>query len=542
MQIPSSSARAVSRWTFVALLTLALLPLAARAEVKLPHIIGDNMMLQQEKPVPIWGWASPDEKVTVKFGDQAQGATADKDGKWIVKLDPLKAGATGEMTIAGSNTITLKNVLVGEVWACSGQSNMEFGMRGAHNASVEIPKANYPKIRLFTVKKKIAFEPQTDCDGAWEECTPETVGGFTAVGYFFGRDIYQALDVPVGLIHTSWGGTPAQAWTSLEKLKSVPEFGDLVTSFETTAKNMPELKETYEKETLPKWQEADKKWKAAKAAGEPAGSKPEPRRPNPPDLNPNLPSVLFNGMIAPIVPYAIRGATWYQGESNAGNPLQYRVLFPAMITDWREHWGEGDFTFLFVQLANFMARTATPTQESGGWPGLREAQSMTLSLPNTGMAVIIDIGQADNIHPKDKMDVGYRLALAAEHVAYGKDLVFSGPMYDSMSVEGDKVRVKFKSVGSGLAIAAPPSTQMSVEPESPASQLKGFSIAGEDHKFIWANAIFDGDSVVVSSDEVKDPKAVRYGWANNPSVNLYNREGLPASPFRTDNWGDPPKK
>jgi sialate O-acetylesterase len=467
------------------------------------------------------------------------------------------------MTVKGKNTIDVKNILVGEVWGCSGQSNMEFGMSGAHDASVEIPKANYPKIRLFTVKKHVAFEPQADCEGEWAECTPDTVKGFTAVGYFFGRDIHQALDLPVGLIHTSWGGTPAQAWTSIEKLKSIPELSYYADDFQKLAQNLPAAKEKFETQDLPKWEASDKKWKetegkvfadqmkafnaaaqAARAAGQPEPARPvpshaEPRRPNSPDQNPNTGSVLYNGMIAPIIPFGIRGFIWYQGESNSGKAVEYRTLFPAMISDWRERWGEGNFTFLWVQLANFMARTPGPTQTSAGWPGLREAQSMTLSLPNTGQAVIIDIGMADNIHPKDKLDVGHRLALAAEKVAYGKDIVYSGPTYDSMTVEGDKVRIKFKNVGGGLIIGSAPPIVLGATQEAPASELKGFSIAGADKNFVWADAKIDGDSIVVSSDKVKEPKAVRYGWANNPEVNLYNKEGLPASPFRTDTWADP---
>jgi len=370
--------------------------------------------------------------------------------------------------------------------------------------------------------------------------------------------------VPVGMIGTYWGGTPAQAWTSLETLKSVPELNPLANDFESVSSNLAEKKQTYLTDTLPKWEKADadwkqkhgagyqdelKKWTAdsaiAGAAGKPVPPKPvpagqEPRKPNAPDNDPNLPTVLNNGMIAPIVPFAIKGAIWYQGEANGGQPKQYRTLFPAMITDWRARWGEGDFPFVWVQLANFMARTPGPTQTADGWPGLREAQSMTLKLPNTGQAVIIDIGQGDNIHPKDKLDVGNRLALAARHVAYGEDLVFSGPTYDSMQIDGGKITLKFTNIGSGLTIAAGPSTQPGAPQAELASTLKGFSIAGADHKFVWATATIQGDSIIVSSPEVQDPQAVRYAWANNPEANLYNKEGLPASPFRTDDWTNPP--
>jgi sialate O-acetylesterase len=258
--------------------------------------------------------------------------------------------------------------------------------------------------------------------------------------------------------------------------------------------------------------------------------------------NPNVTTVLYNGMIAPLIPFAIKGAIWYQGESNAGASKVYQTLFPTMITDWRTRWGEGDFPFIWVQLANYDPHPApgnNPVQTSDGWPGLREAQSMTLKLPSTGQAVIIDIGQVNDIHPKDKADVGARLALAARHVAYGEDLVFSGPTLDSMKVDGDKVHITFKNVGSGLTIAAAPSTQLSVPQVAAADHVEGFSIAGADHKFVWATAEIDGDSVTVSSPDVHDPQAVRYAWANNPKANLYNKEGLAASPFRTDNWGNP---
>lgn len=536
-------------------------------DVKLPAIIGDHMVLQRDAKVPIWGWADAGEAVTVTAGSVKATATAGADGKWTATLEGLRASDQPlDVTVAGKNTITLHDVLVGDVWVCSGQSNMEFqlgggpkyGFGGAHNAAEEIPKADHPTLRLFVVKKKIAFEPQADCEGAWQASNPDTAPRFSAVGYFFGRDIQQDQHVPVGMIGTYWGGTPAEAWTSLEALKAVPVLASLAQKFETLVATLPQQKEKYEKETLPKWEAANaafvaankaaqQKWKddaaAAQAAGQPAPAafvpKPAPRKPNAPDQNPNLPTVLSSGMIAPIVPYAIKGAIWYQGESNAGAAKLYQTLFPTMITDWRTRWAEGDFPFIWVQLANFMAPVTAPVQTADGWPGLREAQAMTLKLPNTGQAVIIDIGQANDIHPKDKQGVGARLSLAARHVAYGEDLVYSGPTYDSMKVDGDKVEISFKNLGSGLTIAAAPSTQAGVPQGAPADQLEGFSIAGADHKFVWATATISGDTVTVSSPDVHDPQAVRYAWANNPKANLYNKEGLPASPFRTDDWGNP---
>jgi sialate O-acetylesterase len=538
------------------------------ADVKLPAIFGDHMVLQRDAKVPIWGWAAPNEAVTVTAGSAKGSATAGPDGKWTVQLEGLKASDQPiDVTVAGKNSIALHDVLVGDVWVCSGQSNMEFdlgggkfGFGGALNASEEVAKANYPTMRLFIVKKKIAFEPQADCTGTWEVCTPDSAGSFSAVGYFFGRDIQEDQKVPVGMIGSYWGGTVAQAWTSLPALKAVPELEGEAQQFEDVATHLAEKKQAYEQDALPKWKaehaawekeygqsyrEELKKWTddaaSAQAAGQPIPKKPvpqhpEPREPRSPDANSNLPTVLSNGMVAPIVPYAIKGAIWYQGESNAGDAKLYRTLFPTMITDWRTRWGEGNFPFIWVQLANYLARTPEPTQSSNGWAGLREAQSMTLKLPETGQAVIIDIGQGNNIHPIDKEDVGHRLALSARHVAYGQDIVYSGPTYDSMKIEGDKVRITFKHVGSGLTIAAAPSTQPGVSPEAPASELEGFSIAGADHHFVWATARIDGDSVIVSSPEVHDPQAVRYAWANNPQCNLYNKVGLPASPFRTDDW------
>ncbi len=550
---------------------LAAAAMPALADVKLPAILSDNMCLQANKQLPIWGKADAGEQVTVKLGDQSATATAGQDGKWLATLKPVPASDKAlELTVAGKNTVTVHNVIVGEVWVASGQSNMEFGFRGAHNNKDETPKAKYPSIRIFNLKKKIAFKPMDDCEGKWEECTPETVQNTSAVGYFFARDIHNTLHTPVGLIHTSWGGTPAEAWTRLADLEQNPELKPLADRFSSTAANLQAELTKYESETLPKWEQAHKKWEevdgkawaeakrqwAAAEKSNPTGkpqpqpAHPEPRRPSSPDQNPNLPTVLYNGIIAPIVDYAIAGAIWYQGESNAGRAAEYRTLFPAMINSWRNVWtstnpDEKDFPFAWVQLANFMARTPDPVQDDAGWPGLREAQSMTLKLPKTAQAVIIDVGQANDIHPKDKMDVGHRLALGILHAAYGKDIVYSGPTFQSLTIEGNKARVKFANVGAGLTIAAAPSTQPGVPQAATPTEVKGFSIAGEDHRFYWAEAKIEGDTVTVWSTAVANPVAVRYGWANNPECNLYNKDGIPASPFRTDQWvGAPatPKK
>ena len=487
---------------------------AAFADVKLPAVISDNMVLQHGMEVPIWGWAEPGEKIEVRFGIYSYGwrTTTGKDGKWMVKIGPLRAGGPYEIIIKGNNTITRKNILVGEVWVCSGQSNMQWSVRQSANAEQEIAAADYPNIRLFTVERKPAEEPQSDCVGDWQLCSPQTVPGFSAVAYYFGRKLHKELNVPVGLIHTSWGGTPAEAWTSKKTLESDPDFEPILKRYDDAIAKYPQAKKKYE-EDVKKWKEAVKK---AKAKGKKA-----PRRPSRPfgPWNPHSPAGLYNGMIAPLIPYGIGGAIWYQGESNAGRAYQYRKLFGAMIANWRNDWGQGNFPFLFVQLANFMAVNPEPSESA--WAELREAQLMTLALPKTGMAVIIDIGEANNIHPKNKQDVGKRLALWALARSYGKKLEYCGPIYKSMRVEGSKIILHFDHVGSGLVAGG-------------GGPLKGFAIAGADRKFVWADAKIDGDTVVVSSDKVSEPAAVRYAWADNPVCNLYNKEGLPASPFRTD--------
>ena len=486
------------------------------ADVKLPAVIGDNMVLQRGKASHIWGWADPNEQITVSVSWRTMSweVTTDKEGKWSFEMSPPKTTGPHEMTLRSKNTITIKNILVGEVWVCSGQSNMQWSVRASANADQEIAGADYPKIRLFTVKRKVANEPQTNCEGSWTMCSPETVPGFSAVGYFFGRELHKELDVPIGLIHTSWGGTPAESWTRRGALEAVPDCLPILERFDEAMAKYPEAKKKYDEDVI-KWKKAAEK---AKAEGEkPPG---RPRAPFGPG-NPHSPAGLYNAMIAPLIPYSIAGAIWYQGESNAGRAYQYRKLFPAMITNWRQDWGQGNFAFLFVQLANFMAVEPEPVDSA--WAELREAQLMTLALPNTGMAVIIDIGEASDIHPKNKQDVGKRLALWALARTYGKTPVYSGPIYKSMKTEGNKTILEFEHVGGGLV-------GRGGEP------LKGFAVAGADRKFAWADAKIEGDTVVVSSDKVSEPAAVRYGWANNPVCNLYNKEGLPASPFRTDDW------
>jgi len=486
------------------------------ADIKLPAIIGDNMVLQQSGKVAIWGWADPDEEVMVgvSWHSMKWAVTADKDGKWSFKMNAPEVGGPYEMILTGKNSITIKNILVGEIWVASGQSNMQWAVNQSADPEEEIAAANYPKIRLFYVTRKVAETPQSDCEGSWVECSPETVPGFSAVAYYFGRHLHKELDVPIGLIHTSWGGTPAEAWTRREVLEANPDAAPILKRYADAVAKYPQAMEEYEKK-LAEWKEAVEKAKAE-------GTNP-PRRPGAPfgPGNPHSPAGLYNAMIAPLIPYGIQGAIWYQGESNAGRAYQYRTLFSDMIKNWRKDWGQEQFPFLFVQLANFMQTKPEPDESS--WAELREAQLMTLELPNTGMAVIIDIGDAEDIHPKNKQDVGKRLALWALADTYGKEVVYSGPIYKSMKVDGSSIILKFDHVGSGLVAKG-------------GEELKGFAIAGADRKFVWADAKIDGDTVVVSSDGVTEPVAVRYAWADNPVCNLYNAEELPASPFRTDDW------
>ncbi|MEA3213122.1 MAG: sialate O-acetylesterase [Chthoniobacter sp.] len=493
-----------------------LLSAAAHADVKLPAIISDHMVLQQELPATVWGWADKDEKVSVKFGDQSADTAADDTGKWSIKFVDLKAGAAGDLTVSGRNSLTVKDVVVGEVWVASGQSNMEFRVSGAINAKDDIAAANFPQLRMFTVQRAAKAEPQEDCVGKWEVCTPETVANFSAVAFFFGRKLHQDLQGPIGLIHTSWGGTPAESWTPHEALAGDPDFKPILDAWERKVADYPKAREAYEEE-MEKYREKEKE---AKEAG-----KQPPQPPHAPQGGDatGSPSCLYNGMIAPLLPYGIRGAIWYQGESNAGQARLYRKLFPTMILSWRQQWGS-EFPFLFVQLANFNSRHVPPTgqPENSNWAELREAQAMTLELPRTGMAVAIDIGASEDIHPKNKQEVGRRLALVAEASVYYRDQEFSGPLYSDAQAEDGKMRLSFRHA-EGLKAKE-------------GGKLKGFAIAGSDKKFFWADAEVQGDHIVVSSPEVKEPAAVRYAWADDPECNLVNATGLPASPFRTDDW------
>ena len=488
----------------------------AEADVRLPSVIGSNMVLQRSMTLPIWGWAESGERVTVQVAGQTKSTTAGPDGRWRVTLDPLKTGGPLTMTVSGKNKLTLKNVLVGEVWFCSGQSNMQFALRSANHAQAEIAAAKYPKIRLISVPLRGTQKPQYDFKGAWTECSPQTAARFSAVGYFFGRDLHKALGVPVGLIHCSWGGSSCEAWVKRSVLQSDPRYQPLLDRWKT-------VEATYDPDKAQaRYQQQLAAWKKRAAQARKAGRKlpRRPRRPRNPLIGQHRPANLYNGMLLSAMPYAIRGAIWYQGESNAGRAYQYRSLFPTMIRNWRDDWKQGDFPFYFVQLANFRAVKPDPGEST--WAELREAQSMTLKLPHTGQAVIIDIGAARNIHPKNKQDVGKRLALIALAKDYGQDVVYSGPTYKSKTVTDGKVVLSFDDLGGGLVARG--------------GTLKGFAVAGTDRKFVWADAKIVGKTIVVSSPKVKQPVAVRYAWADNPVCNLYNKAGLPASPFRTDTW------
>jgi sialate O-acetylesterase len=509
----------------------AILAPAARADVAVNPVFSDHAVLQRDRPITVWGTSDPGEKVKIKLSTETNTSAnteASSEGKWVAVLPAVQAGGPFTMTVQGKNRIEFKDVLVGDVWVCSGQSNMEMRLDRCFEADKTIAAAKNPNIRLFTVPRTTAAEPQDKVkSNGWKECTPESVPGFSGVAYYFGRDLQKALDVPVGLIHTSWGGTPAQAWTSKEALNAAPSLKhyqeELAARIE---KYDPEKAKAQHEKAMKKYEDdvAKHKEAVAKAKAEGAKAPAAPRKPvapGAPTESPGSASVLYNGMIAPIIPYAIRGAIWYQGEANAGKAYEYRTLFTTMIEDWRAHWKQGDFPFLCVQLAPYMKIEDKPTDS--GWAELREAQLLaTKKLPKVGIAVITDVGEEDDIHPRKKEPAGARLALLARKLAYGQDIVAMGPLFKKMRTEGNRAVLSFDNVGAGLECKGP--------------KLIGFTIAGPDHKFVPADAEIRGETVVVSSPAVEKPVAVRYGWANFPVVNLWNKNGIPATPFRTDDW------
>ena len=634
------------------LITVLLASQIIFANVTLPKIFGDNMVLQRNKPIPIWGWAAANEKITVQFNKQVKTVKADKTGQWKITLDPEQAGGPWQLTVKGKNSITISNILVGEVWICTGQSNMDWTVNKSNKNDEEIKNASFPQIRHIKIPNTTATSPLKDLTGGdWKVCSPETVGDFTAVGYFFARDLFQQLNVPVGLINTSWGGTMVETWTSKEAFDNSEEFKTLFgnTSFagmETAIKQRSQqlmqkieaqqgpLKAGVDTESwksaslddagwahmqlpalwesqggfealdgvvwfrktvtisdaqagkaatleLAKVDDIDETWvNGVKVGGLsrydadrlytiPAGVLKAGKNiiavrvtdggggggiygdaanmkltiDNVPQslagdwlfriesvklsniTSPNsYPTLLFNSMVNPLIPYAIQGAIWYQGEANASRAYQYRKAFPLMISVWRQRWKQGDFPFYFVQLASFNAGNGD-TKKGSNWAELREAQTSTLSLPNTGMAVTIDIGESKDIHPRNKQDVGKRLAAIALSNLYQKNGEFSGPMYQSMKTAGNKIELSFTHTGTGLMA------------KDKYGYIKGFEIAGADQQFHFAQAQIAGDKLIIFSDKVAAPVAVRYAWADDmPEANLYNKEGFPAVPFRTDNW------
>jgi sialate O-acetylesterase len=636
--------------------SLLLLNVSVSANVHLPKFFNNNMVLQREHTIPVWGWADAKEKITVQLNNQIKMVKAGKDGKWRIDLAAENAGGPYTLTVKGKNTIVINNVVVGDVWICSGQSNMEMpiGSWGfVNNYEQEIAAANYPLIRQIKVPLKTDAAPQPDIsEGEWKICTPENAAEFSAVAYFFARELNTELKIPVGIINTSWGGTQVESWTSREAFENDEEFRSMIKGMKQT--NLEELikqkADAVEKKIreiqgdmipaaaeVATWKEKDfidGTWKtirvpglweqqglddidgnlwfrkaidigsddAGKAAtldlamiddndetylnGEKIGATTGynlKRKYNVPagmlkagknviairindtgggggiwgdeadvkltmngkakslagdwkfsiesiassaaSIGPNsYPTLLYNAMINPIIPYAIKGALWYQGEANAGRAYQYRKAFPLMINDWRSRWKQGDFPFYFVQLASWNANNGN-SEKGSDWAELRETQTMTLSLPNTGMAVTTDIGDAKDIHPKNKQDVGKRLAAIALNKTYGKNNVYSGPVYQSFKTEGNKIILSFSNIGGGLIA------------KDKYGYLRGFEVAGADKRFYFAKAFIDGDKVVVMCDAVPGPVAVRYGWADDAGENnLFNKEGFPAAPFRTDDW------
>ncbi|MDB5336952.1 MAG: hypothetical protein JWN70_2571 [Planctomycetaceae bacterium] len=503
--------------TLSCLVLVAMSGSIARADVKTPAIFGSHMVLQQGQKNRVWGWAGAGEEVTVSIDKQKLTAKPGENGRWQVELEPLAVGGPYTLTIQGKNTLTFDDVLVGEVWICSGQSNMQWSVNRANDPDLERLTAKFPKIRLITVPNVGTQEVQTDFKGAWTACTPETVDSFSAVGYFFGRQLHQTLDVPVGLINNAWGGSACEAWINRDLMAKEGKYDELLARWKAEEENLPKALEEY-KDKFAKWEIAAKEAKEKNQPVPPAPQNPEGR------MRGNArPANIYNGALKPTVGYGIRGAIWYQGESNASRAYQYRDMFPLMIKSWRDEWQQGEFPFYWVQLADFLGEQAEPGPSA--WAELREAQTLTMSkLKNTGEAVIIDIGEGKDIHPKNKQGVGMRLARWALSDVYKLPIAHQSPLYKSMEKQGNKIIVTLDHVGAGLV---PFDVQ----------QLKGFAIAGEDKKFVWAQAKLVGtDKVEVWSDAVTDPAAVRYAWADNPVCNLYSKEGLPVTPFRTDDW------
>lgn len=507
------------------ILTVAMV--ANLSAIELPRMFSDHGVLQQGEAVPVWGWGEAGEGVTVEFGGQKASTIVQKDGAWRVELTSMPANAVGQtMNITGTKTgaAVVNDLLVGEVWMASGQSNMQWSLSQTERAEADIAAADFPAVRMFLSARETAATPQSKVPGSWFETTPANAGKFSAVGYYFALKLHEELGVPVGIICTAWGGKPSEAFTSREGLLTEPEGKSLIESLDAAVKGFDpaKAKANYEK-ALAAWKTKTAQIKESnKTAEKPQRMPRPPQMPTSPDLNPGKPCSIYNGMIHPWVGYSLKGVIWYQGESNASRAKQYETIFPQLILDWRRLWKQ-ELPFYFVQLANFKKPSTEPGVPDE-WAELQNAQLLTMALPKTGMAIINDIGMANDIHPTNKLDVGTRLARWALAKDYGKDgFLISGPIYKSTSIEGDKIKIEFDHA-KGLK-------------SRDGGPLKRFEIAGEDQKWFWADARIEGESVIVSSAEVAKPVAVRYAWASNPmGANLVNGEGLPASLFRTDAW------
>jgi len=495
---------------------VALAP-GARAELKVPAIISDHMVLQQQQANPIWGWDTPGTKVTVTFGGQTKSAEAGADGKWTVKLDAVSASdAPQTLTISGTGKKEIQDVLVGEVWMCSGQSNMGFTLNGDWNGDIEAAASKLPNLRLLRVPLVGTQDLQNDFRGQWKASTPESAASFSAVGFFFGRYLHRILGVPVGLIDNSWGGSAAEAWVRRASIEKDPRFKTLM---ENTVKQEQLLEsesaKAEDEAQAAKWKEESEK---AKAEGKPAPRRPQSKRDW---LAGNArPGNIFAGVVHPTLGYGLKGVIWYQGESNAGRAREYADLFPFVIEQWRKEWNQGDFPFYWVQLANFMAQKPEPGESA--WAELRESQTQTLKFPNTGQAVIIDLGEGKDIHPKNKHDVAARLVRWALVKDYGMRFPYRSPEFKSLEISGNTATVTFDCFGSSLRPFG-------------VNEAVGFAVCGEDKVWHWAKGVVRGnEKVELSSDQVAKPIAARYAWADNPVCNLFSKDGLPVTPFRTD--------
>ncbi|MES2307589.1 MAG: sialate O-acetylesterase [Verrucomicrobiota bacterium] len=532
--------------------------LSLQGEVALPTVFGDHMVLQREMAAPVWGTGTAGETITVQFAGQTKNSTVNSEGTWQVRLDPLVASAEPrELSVSSPGaTLKIQDVLVGDVWLASGQSNMAYPLRALSKAADYLAQANDPLLRFFTVVKNTSAEPLTDLKGRWDVSTSESAKDFSAVAFFYAQEIRRSQNIPVAILHSSWGGTPIQTWIGLTGYKSDPPLTKPLEQWEKAMEQYQKVKA--DPKLLTNYQEELKKWKlevepaynellkaynADLAAGKTQGPRPQPSLPEPanpdpiapygPSKRPTTPTVIFNAMIAPLTPYGLKGILWYQGETNGSSGLEYRELLPRLIQNWRGLWNQGELPFLIVQLPGCY-KDETPVAKTG-WPYLREAQFMALKLPKTGLAVTIDIGNPQDVHPDNKEFVGKRLALIGRKVAYDESIVYTGPIYQDSVIEGNQVKIRFREIGGGLTPGQAPWCAKGVEP-MPTEKLIGFYIAGEDKRWVEAEAKVEGGMVIVSSPQVAKPVAVRYAWANSPRANLYNKEGLPAAPFRTDDW------